>query len=244
MSLFKNLFGKESGQTTANPTHQIESSTSFKTEQELLEFYGGIGLDKQRNLYGLIGDNNWNADLKKGEVSFGENLVFPIQVLGSFSHSSQTWLWAWANKQLDCPEAFLQQALQLKKYGEDNNLNLLKNSDFEADINDLHLIGMIASGLFNSSAYYLADYGQGILVVTVKADAIEKNSKDDHIRVLTVFPELISTFEMNHQTSLNNYLIQKNYSITNEGDTLTATKNGETITAEFDGQHRLTNLKG
>lgn len=236
MSIFKKLFGKENEEASSAP---VNAAT---TEQDLLEQFGGIGLDKQRNLYAVIGDNAWNADMNAGTISFGADLVFPIQVLGTFSHSSETWLWGWANEKSGIAPALLQQALQLKKHGEQHEINLLKNSNFDAAINDLHIIGMIASGMFGASAYYLADYGQGILLATVKSDKIEKENRNDHVRISTVFPELISLFEMNHKAAFTHYVTQKGYTLHESSDQLTATRDNNSITAAFDEQSRLIKL--
>lgn len=238
MGFLNKIFGQ------SNKTETQKDITPFKTEQEILERYGGIVFDKQLEFGDLIEDNNWNINIADAEISFGSNLVFPIQVLGTISHSSQTWLWAWANTKSGLTENVIQQALKLKKYGEDNEIAILKNDTFDFSKEDLHLIGTIASGINNSSAYYICDYGQGAMVVTIKSDKIDAVRKDNHFRILTVFPELISQFEMNHNSALTNYLTDKGYDIAENGAKLTATKNGETITAEFDEQSRLTKLNG
>lgn len=244
MGLFNKLFGQSEKIEQTNETHPKKDMITCKTEQELLERFGGNAFDKQIDLGEVIGDNNWNVDMTNEEISFGANLVFPIQVLGTFSHSSETWLWAWANSKSGLSDNITQQAQQLKKYGEENKIDLLRNSQFDATKNDLHLIGLIASGMFNSSGYYIADYGQGSMVVTIKSHRVDKIQKDNHLRILTVFPQLISQFDMNHYFALKNYLIYKGYSISKKGTNITATKNGNTITAEFDEQSRLTKLNG
>ncbi len=111
MSLCTTLF-EQSASTNTQKREQIP----YKTEYELLERYGAIALDKQMNLGEVIGGNNWNIDINAGEISFGTNLIFPIQVLGTFSHSSETWLWSWANTKSGFPENTIQQAQQLRKY--------------------------------------------------------------------------------------------------------------------------------
>lgn len=244
MRFLNKLFGQSNKREQSHETKPQQNLTPCKTEQELIERFGGIAFDKQIDLGEVIGDNNWNIDMTKGEISFGANLVFPIQVLGTFSHSSETWLWSWANSKSGIPRNLTQQAEQLKKYGEDNGIDLLKNSAFDASNDDLHLIGLIASGMFNSSGYYIADYGQGAMVVTIKSDKVDKIRKDNHHRILTVFSQLISLFEMNHNSALTNYLTAKNYDISENGTKLIATKNGNTITAEFDELSRLTKLNG
>ncbi len=244
MGLLKKLFGQGDKKEQPNEIKPQQNLTPCKTEQELIERFGGNSFDKQIDLGEVIGDNNWNVDMPKGQISFGAGLVFPIQILGTISHSSQTWLWAWANTKSGLPESITQQAQQLKKYGEENEIALLRNSEFDATKDDLHLIGLIASGMFNSSGYYIADYGQGAMVVTIKSDKVDKIRKDNHHRILTVFPQLISQFEMNHNLALTNYLTTKGYDISEIGAKLTAIKKGHTITAEFDDQSRLTKLNG
>jgi hypothetical protein len=242
MGFFNKIFGQSNKTEQQNIVQ--ENLTPLKSEQELIERFGGIVFDKQLDFGDLIGENNWNINIEKGEISFGTNLVFPIQVLGTISHSSQTWLWAWANTKSGLPDNVTQQALQLKKYGEENQIDLLRNDTFNFSNEDLHLIGTIASGISNSSAYYICDYGQGAMVVTIKSDKIDKLRKDTHLRIMTVFPQLISQFEMNHNLALINYLTDKGYNIAENGTKLTASKNENTITAEFDNQSRLTKLNG
>ena len=75
-------------------------------------------------------------------------------------------------------------------------------------------------------------------------DKVDKSNQQNHHRILTVFPQLISQFEMNHNIGLTNYLTAKGYHIAENGAKLVATKNGQTITAEFDELSRLTKLKG
>ncbi|MCP2025882.1 hypothetical protein L1276_001022 [Flavobacterium sp. HSC-32F16] len=211
---------------------------------DFLEKFGAYTLDKQHNLYNVIGENSWNVDLNKQEIYFGDTLTFPIQVLGSFSHSSETWLWIWENKS-GYSESLMEQALALKKYGEENNIDLLKTGQFDAYQSDLHLFGMLASEVFNSSAYYLANYGQGTMVLTIKSDLIDNQESYDNIRVSTVFPEFISLFEINnHKNALVNYLLLKGYKLFENKNELIAEKNEKKITATFNENNLLTGLKG
>ena len=52
----------------------------------------------------------------KGTVTYGEH-VFRMQVLGTYSETEQSWLWAWANKQSGIPEQFLEASLAFKRDG-------------------------------------------------------------------------------------------------------------------------------
>ncbi|MDA3613810.1 DUF6882 domain-containing protein [Polluticaenibacter yanchengensis] len=244
MGIFSKLFTKSDKAIPDGNQELQPKETPCKTEQELIERYGGIALDKQIDFGEIIGNNNWNVDMQQGIISFGPNLVFPIQVLGTIAHSSQTWLWAWANTMSGLPPNLIEQSLQLKKYGEDNGISLLSNHTFHFTKDKLHLLGMMASGMFHSSGYYIADYGQGAMLVTIKDSRIDKERTENHHRILTVFPQLISQFDMNHKNALKSYLDAKGYSYTEKENTVTGTKNQNTLTAQFDHLARLINLKG
>ena len=215
-----------------------------QTVQALLERYAAIACDKQNDLYEVIGDNSWNADMDAGTISFGPALVFPLQVLGTFSHSSETWLWAWANVQSNLPPRLLTQADQLRAYGEQHGIELLTVSEFDATDMDLHTIGCIASGMFGASGYYLANYGQGTMLVTIKSEQIGQLPKNNFARITTSFPQVISTFEMQHRPAFIQYVSQKGYSVTETADTVSAAVDFGTITATFDHLGRLANPNG
>lgn len=245
MGFFDKIFGQNKKTEQNNEIQPQQNLIPCKSEQELIERYGAIVMDRQLSFGDYIGSKNWNINISNGEISFGDDLVFPMQVLGTISHSSQTWLWAWANTQSGLSENVLKQSLELKKYGEDHEINLLRNDSFDFSKEDLHLIGMIASGIYNSSGYYICDYGQGAMVVTIKSEQVDKiNKEDNHHRILFVFPQLISQYEINHNLALTNYLIAKGYIISENGEKLSASKNGQTITAEFDELSRLIKLNG
>ncbi|OXB12680.1 DUF6882 domain-containing protein [Flavobacterium reichenbachii] len=244
MGLFNNLFKKKEEKTESTIKQQI-GAKHFTSENDFLEKFGAVALEKQRNLFEVTGDLSWNVNMDTEEITFGDNLTFPIQVLGSFSHSSETWLWIWENKAGGYAESVMKQALLLKQYGEENNIDLLTVGKFDAVENDLHLIGMIAVEMFNASGYYLGNYGQGTMVVSIKSDTIDKVESEDFARILTVFPELISTFEIqNHKNAFTNYLSQKGYELTSNGDEIKAEKNGNVINAVFNEDNLLTKLNG
>src|SRR4051812_15603287 len=109
MGLFNKLFGQSDNSASADGQTPKTDLARCQSEQQLVERYGGIAIDKQFDFADLIGDNNWNVDMKQGSISFGENLTFPMQVLGTISHASQSWLWAWANTQSGLSESVMQQ---------------------------------------------------------------------------------------------------------------------------------------
>ncbi|GAB3842523.1 DUF6882 domain-containing protein [Hymenobacter jeollabukensis] len=219
-------------------------ATPCKSVQELLERYGVLAYDKQNDLFEVIGENSWSFDMAAGAISFGPALVFPVQILGTFSHASQSWLWAWANTQSGIPERLLAQARQLKTYGEQQEIDLLKHDAVDAEEDDLHLIGSIAAGMFDASGYYLADYGQGVMLVTVQSEQIDRLRTNDLPRLLHAFPQAISLYELRHRPAFISYATLKGYTVTEAADSVTASSAAGTLTATFDDLGRLSNLTG
>ncbi len=105
----------------------------------------------------------------------------------------------------------------------------------------MHMLGLIALGMFNSKGYYIADYGSGAMLVTLFGDDLDKH--DNPYGVLTTFPQLISQFDLNHKSALKHYLLAKGYSLSSsDANSIIGTQEQETIHAEFDGQGRLMKL--
>ncbi|MFV0538817.1 MAG: DUF6882 domain-containing protein [Dysgonomonas sp.] len=210
----------------------------------LLEKHAGIAFEKQYNLSEVIGDNDWQIDMATGLISFGDDCAFPMQILGSYAFDSGTWLWAWANEASDIPASLLEEANKLKQLGEDYNIEFLTKPQYKIEATDVHALGLIASGEFGSSAYYAGNYGSGILLVTLKSEEIDKVQYNEQARILSVFPQVINTFSVNHKRSLKNYLEAKGYSLVEKDNSYKALKANNTINADFDNSDRLIKLDG
>ena len=226
-------------------TNYIEKTNIpvFKTIEEMFEFYAGIAFEKQYLFLNAAGDNfKWGVDLEKGEISFGKELVCSLQILGTFAFTPQTWLWGWANSSSPIPQNILNQSLILKKYGEDNNIETLKEAEYKInDQNKLHMLGMIASGMFDSTCYYLANYGQGLMCATAKSDKIIADS-ENKVNSVLIYMQVISQFEVNQRNVFVNYFNMKGYEIIEKENKLTAVKDKENIESEFDSLSRMSNI--
>lgn len=211
--------------------------------QELLEQNAGLAFEKQMIFGELVGSSGWKLDMGKGSISF-EDLEFPIQIIGSLSFSSNSWMWGWANTQSGMPDNLLIQSKQLKEIGEQKNIQELIEGQFNVDEGFEHKMGMVACGLFNSNSYYCANYGQGTLVVTIDDHRIPVVDNDKMEKVLTIFPQLINSVDLDHRNAFVNYLIDRKFELNQSKNHIEGLKNDKLIVAEFDGMNRLTSLKG
>jgi hypothetical protein len=211
-------------------------------DKKLIEKFGAFAIEKQLFFADIVKAMDWNVDIRKGQIFFGEDLVFPIQVLGTFSHSSETWLWAWANSKSGIPEELLAHANKLKEYGSVNKIDLFTEGQFEIERNDMHYIGMIALGMTEANGYYLGNYGDGTMCLTIDAKEVGEKLPNDHVSIFTVFPQLISQFEINHKDAFMNYLNSKRYEVNVNGNEIIGIRDENKVKAAFDNLGRLTEL--
>ncbi|MGJ8732790.1 DUF6882 domain-containing protein [Cellulophaga fucicola] len=223
--------------------HKFETLTKvdFNSLEDAFEAYAGLSFEKQLIFGDIIGDNGWQLDMGKESILFGD-LEFPIQVIGSLSFNSNSWMWGWANTQSGIPESLLVQSNKLKEIGEEKNIKELIDGHFNVEEGFEHKIGMLASGVFNSKSYYSANYGQGTLIVTIDDNKVPAINKAELEKVLTCFPQLISAITVDHKKAFKNYLIDRDFKLYIINNKIEGLKDGKIITAEFDDLGRLESL--
>ena len=149
----------------------------------LLEQYAALALDKQTTLNRITDTAAaWFVDQNIGQLTLGDE-HFTIHWLGTYSHHSGSWLWAWANPHLTMTTNDAASADILRAYiapdvaaEGDDSTNLFQNpadtallteEGFKLDVTELHNLATVACGLTGADAYYLGDYGDGITLLAI-----------------------------------------------------------------------------
>jgi hypothetical protein len=128
---------------------------------------------RQKAFGEYLNGRNWNLDLKIGIVKFGDDLVFPIQLLGSYSELEGTWLWCWDNPGVGgWPQKILEGAQKLRDLGGIFNL-----SCFPLEHISGHEIAMVCSELLGQVPYYRGPYANGALFFLVQEIPEDLNVK-------------------------------------------------------------------
>jgi hypothetical protein len=230
--------------------------------RDLYTQHAALSLEKQLALGHVIGTRAFAFDADAGTLSFGESLRFPMQVLGTVSRQSNTWLWAWASPQPPRP-ALLQAAGKLRALGEQLALTELAEESvelvapalaemaaatdpaFAPEPLDGHYLAMLAAGVCQASAYYGADYGRGIAYVLLpKLPAVDAQLSDEPARLAAIFAQLVQLrYVFNHQAALVAYLQQKGYVLAQNEVQVHGQKNGRHLVASFDASGRLRTLE-
>ncbi|AMV38353.1 DUF6882 domain-containing protein [Planctomyces sp. SH-PL62] len=86
-----------------------------------------------KEAWGFGGFDRWAMDIRQGDLIFknedGLTATCPAQAVGSYNSEDGSWMWAWANASL--PEAFKQDVLKVKQYGEEHGIEFLVEPQLE-----------------------------------------------------------------------------------------------------------------
>jgi hypothetical protein len=203
-------------------------------------------LDRQHFLIDLIGNYAWQTDIGSGQLSFGSQHRWQIQLLATESDASDTWLWAWANTASNIPDHLLHASLALKAYGVQHGIPELTQPELLLDQIDGHTLALLASGICDADAYYRCPYDGGALYVLIMDDDFPECPDPPLQRVATVFPQAIAALDIpDHEEALCGYL--DDYDLEHEhtgNQIIVRSESGEPVlTATFDEQKRLTGLE-
>jgi len=217
------------------------------TFSQLVEQYGVASYEKQLRAIGLIGGKNWHLDLEKGIITFGnsqqeDELKFPVQLLGTYSHLSGTWIWSWERPEAGIADRALEKVFQILDFGKTYHVNEFITPAFAVDKHFPHLLGLVAVGIYDSSFYYCGDFGDGLVLVTVRDRLIDSASTFEGPTPESVFSQFIASFEVNHRRALQEYLSSKGYEVSMDGNILLAADGEDRIEAEFDTLDRVVKL--
>jgi hypothetical protein len=219
--------------------------TSF---EDLLERYAAVAFEKQRALADLLGEHNWQVDIPTGQMTFSRadssRVVCDVQLLGTESYESNTWLWAWANTQSNLPAQVLVRAEELRGLGGQQGLEVLTTPSIDLEGRNAHELAMIASGLCNADAYYRGDYGAGALYCLLTLPQLRLRPPVSALEITMVMTQLIAGISLNHRRTFLHYLNAKGLHAEESSGAVRATlPSGGTVNATFDDLGRLTEMR-
>jgi len=211
---------------------------------KLLSQHIGTSFARQLAFADFLGDRDWSLDLETGVAGFGDDLQFPIQLLGSEAEQSQTWLWAWANQHIEPAPESMKVVNQVRKVGEEKGIAEFTEPSFSLEQADGHALSMVVAGIKGNCCYYRGPYEGGavfFLVMGLPATLFEPVPAE---RVLRVIPEVLSNFSVDHRVMATSFLKSQGFNLTEAGQQIAAERNKSTISLDFDEQARITNIGG
>jgi len=209
----------------------------------LFDVHGLPSYDKQLSLASVVEGRRYSVSYARGVLSFGSDLSFAIETLGSQSDYDNTWLWAWANH--DIAEWPIEASRRVQAYGLTHGVAEFVDEQFTLEAIDGHYLTMIATGLLGADAYYRCPYDEGAAFVVIQA-APEVRALSDlsaHSIAKRVI-DFICRYECRHQTAVENYLRYKGFTWSYAGRELTGSgAGGQSLKARFTSEGHLEQIE-
>lgn len=117
--------------------------------------------------WGLGSADRWDLDQTTGIIAWtfpDKTAAAPAQILGSFSHTSGSWLWAWANKSI-LPE-MSRDANIFRDWAEAHGHHHLAQPEIDADEKAASSLVALAVRVTNATGYYKSSGSNSAVVIT------------------------------------------------------------------------------
>lgn len=214
------------------------------TFQELLSRHIGSTLLKQQALSDFLGKHNWNINLDTGLVDFDYGRVYPIQIIGTVSEISGTWLWGWANEASGIPTQLLTCVEQLRTLGTQARIQELIQPQLDLHQVDGHALTMVPCGVCQADAYYRGPYEGGAVFFVIQQSPLQTREPASPIELVNLMSSIISQFSVDHKVMVRSLLQQQGYDLTEGADKIIASSaDSKEIVINFDNAGRISEMQ-
>jgi hypothetical protein len=187
------------------------SKVTFK---QLLDDCAFQVYERQNRLATLVGDHDWLLDTESATITFGEDLVFPVQFLGTQSEVTKTWLWADANRHVKFPAASLEFCRKVRTQGHSVGIDEFAADQFlfvaQVGKPTAHTLAKVAVSLGSGSAYHRCPHESGAVFVVINDPRIDAQPDLDREAFVEAFNDLMWE-PGNMKRQIVSYLSKKGY---------------------------------
>jgi len=127
----------------------------------------GVATSSHEQLWGLGTFDRWNLNQDEGILRFkkpGLVVEAPAQILGSYSTTSGTWLWAWDNETIE--PAMAKDAEKVRAYGAKHGYERLTTAQWEGTEEEAWEVSAVAMRITVASGVYRGPAGPGRLFIS------------------------------------------------------------------------------
>ena len=186
----------------------------------------------------------WDLDLSAGSLTFTGGLSFKVCLLGSYDAGAGTWLWGWANRNMNLSEETAAHGEAMRAAGRSQGIPEFHEPQTHDEENFCHRLAMIATGETGAGAYYRAPYDGGAAYLTLREALPDAPERHKLGRVQRVIAECVSTFTLNHRDGLEAYFATEKYDWREDekDEIITSLEDGD-LRLRFDSEGRITEMK-
>lgn len=194
-------------------------------------------------LQDYLSDGDWTLQIDTGEATIGEDMAFSVQLLGSEAEGkTHTWLWAWANPDIEPPEESLKVVKRLQQLGSEQDIPEFKEGTVPLEQSDAHALAMVASAIDNNNCYFRGPY-EGGAVYFLLSNLPE--SRNDRVSVETVteaITGLARMFRVDQRVMITGMLEDQGFALDSDGTKLKGSRNDDIVLVEFNTEDQVVSL--
>lgn len=216
---------------------------------DLLVEHLGSAYARQLAFSDYLNGRPWELDIASGQVKFGSDLQFPVQLLGTEAEADRSWLWAWANEESDLKPSLIELAMDLRDFGVSHEIGEFTTGSFPLDYANGHTLALLASGMNAGCVYFRGPYEGGALFFLVQNVPRSIFDQVDATRIVTVLTDVIAQFPVMHLPMADCFLHAQGFQITHEASQLVATRDADgggldSLQLTFDDRRHIVNIDG
>jgi hypothetical protein len=134
--------------------------------------------DKQTLFSQATAKARWRMSIQAGELTFSNNLTFPIQLLGVHDRTKREWWWTWGSGQ-NLPGNLLHSGFHLRQLGQRFHIPEFSSPWFSV-AEDFEPITMLLAcvGACQQDAYFGMPDGPSVVYILLKAPQVVVPDKD------------------------------------------------------------------
>lgn len=211
--------------------------------QALFERHVGYSMLKQYTLRDIVSGGRWSVNLNNMKIYFSNGVSADIQLLGTESYVSNTWLWSWANYQAALPGRLLKDALELRRYGVENSVDSFTTASFNLKRADGFQLAFIASGLLHRPGFYKGPYTDGAAYFLLTNIPGMSKVNADGLRIIRSMTDITKLFSVNHRNVMHHLMLKLgNKPCVYKRMTEYQLASGQTIKVWYDKLDRIKNI--
>ena len=202
-------------------------------------------IEAQRTFEALLAQTNgeWEVDLQRGHIVFGDQLHADVHLLGSTDTVSGTWRWAWSELS-DFSGPVVELAKAVRDYGQREGINNLTLDEFKAGDDDALSLVIAAKRITGHWVHY--PLKTGTMTVWTLLDVQGLSDIEPTIRsvVKALAAGVKSGGIKDHRQALLDYAALRGFATAPlEGSSLRILLADGSADTDFDEQSRLTNCQ-
>jgi len=209
----------------------------------LFERCAFAGYDRQTWMVELHGDDAWAVDLDEGVITFGRKTTYRVQLLGSESDATDSWMWAWANDSAELADPLLESARSLREMGESFKVPGLTTPSFRFNELEGHEVAIIGMVMLSEPAYFRAPYDDGAEYLLIHDAAFPAPTQPLTERIERVILETLATWELDdHRLGIEGWLKGLGVPMHAQSTAIHVECGDATIVIGFDDRRRVTGV--